>query len=232
VSDADDQLASRLAAIRARIDAAARSAGRDPREVTLVGASKTQPAEVCAAAVRAGCNDLGENRAQELLAKAPVLADDVTTASAVRWHFIGQLQRNKVRALAPWVQLWHSVDREPLAAEIARHQPGARVLIEVSVAGEAQKGGVALGALDALIDACRALDLRVEGLMTVPPLGVDPRPTFATLREAAADRGLTALSMGMTEDFEDAIAEGATIVRVGRAIFGDRGSHRGVGLPG
>lgn len=225
------EIRERVAEVQGRIAAAAQAAGRDPASITLVGASKEQSVERCGAALHAGLTDLGENRAQELLAKAPTLARDETVPTPV-WHFIGQLQRNKVRSIAPWVSWWHSVDRVSLATEIARHQPGARVLLEVSVAGESQKGGIAPAELDALLEACADLGLRAEGLMTVPPLGRDPAPVFAALREMAHARGLLTLSMGMTSDYEVAIREGATIVRVGRAIFGARGEHLDEGLPG
>jgi pyridoxal phosphate enzyme (YggS family) len=165
--------------------------------------------------VAAGVPDVGENRAPELLEKAPVV-------DGARWHFVGTLQRNKVRALAPWIAYWHSVDRDALGAEIARRAPGARVLVEVNVAEEAQKSGCAPGEAPALVDALRDQGLRVEGLMTVPPAEGDPRRWFAALRELAAGLGLHELSMGMSGDFEIAVEEGATMVRVGRALFGER----------
>jgi pyridoxal phosphate enzyme (YggS family) len=203
--------------VRARIaDAAARS-GRDAATVTLVAATKTVAAERVAAVVAAGVPDVGENRAQELLAKA----DAVAGAS---WHFLGRLQRNKVASLARWVQWWQSVDRHDLAAEIARRAPGARVLVEVNLAREPQKGGCAPEETDRLADGCRALGLDVAGLMTVPPAHDDPRRWFASLREQAARLGVRELSMGMTDDFEIAVEEGATMVRVGRALFGERPS--------
>src|SRR2546423_6096735 len=130
-------VAEALAAVRARIDAAAQDADRDPREVTLVVVTKSVAPDAIREALAAGATDIGENRAQDLVAKARVLA---TRGTAPRWHFIGRLQRNKVRAVTPYVGLWQSVDRDDLAAEIARHAPGARVLVQVNVAGEAQKG--------------------------------------------------------------------------------------------
>jgi uncharacterized pyridoxal phosphate-containing UPF0001 family protein len=138
------------------------------------------------------------------------------------WHFLGRLQRNKVRSLAARVTWWQSVDRDPLGTAIARHAPGARVLVEVNLAGEPQKGGCAPGDAARLVDAFRKAGLRVEGLMTIPPAGEDPRPWFAALRELADALGVHELSMGMTDDFEAAVAEGATMVRIGRAIFGAR----------
>jgi PLP dependent protein len=210
---------ARVAEVRERIAAAARRAGREPAAVTLVAATKTVAVERVQAVVDAGVTDLGENRAQELLAKTTFVA---AAPLAVRWHFLGQLQRNKVRALAPWVGCWQSVDRAELGAEIARRAPGARVLVEVNLGEEPQKGGCLPGDLDALVDTLRADGLAVDGLMAVPPHDGDPRPWFAALRERAAALGLAELSMGMSEDFEAAVEEGATMVRVGRALFGPR----------
>ena len=191
------EVGASLREIRDRIDVAARRAGRDPAEVTLIGASKLVPAARIAEALDAGLTDVGENRAQELLAKAPILAERPVPP---RWHFVGRLQRNKVAALTPWVGCWHSVDRPALGEAIARRAPGARVLVE----------------------ALSGLDLDVDGLMTVAPLDGDPRGWFAALRDLGIRLGLRELSMGMSADFEAAIEEGATMVRVGRAIFGAR----------
>jgi len=208
-----------VADVRSRIAAAAARAGRDAGEVTLVAATKTvEPARV-QEIVDAGVTDLGENRAQELLAKTSVAAEP---PAEVRWHFLGRLQRNKVRALAPWVACWQSVDRPELGAEIARRAAGARVLVEVNLGVEPQKGGCAPESLPGLIDGLRAAGLSVEGLMAVPPRGNDPRRWFAALREHGQALGLRELSMGMTDDFEVAVEEGATMVRVGRALFGAR----------
>ncbi len=205
----------RVAEVRGRIDAAAARAGRDPASVRLVAATKTDDVARVQAVVDAGVVDVGENRAQELLAK--------TAVDGARWHFLGQLQRNKVRQLAPWVVCWQSVDRAELGAEIARRAPGARVLVEVNVGEEPQKGGCAPEEVQALVDTLREQGLDVAGLMTVPPHDDDPRRWFARLREQATGLGLTELSMGMTDDYEVAVEEGATIVRVGRALFGPRG---------
>ncbi len=212
-------IADALAEVNDKVRAAARRAGRDPAAVTLIGASKTVPAERIAEALDAGLTDLGENRAQELLAKAPVLA---ARPAPPRWHFVGRLQRNKVAGLAPWVCCWHSVDRLPLGEAIARRAPGARVLVEVNLGEEATKGGCAPGEVTPLVEALRALGLDVDGLMTVAPQNGDARGWFAALRELGARQGLPELSMGMSADFEAAIEEGATMVRVGRAIFGTR----------
>ena len=213
-------VATAITEVRARIAAAARGAGRDPDAVRLVAATKTVPAEQVAEAVALGVTDVGENRAQELLAKADALA----TAPDVRWHFLGRLQRNKVRSLAGRVTWWQSVDREALGIAIARQAPGAQVLLEVNVALEPQKGGCAPTDAPGLADALRRLGLRVEGLMTIPPAGDDPRPWFAALRELGGDLGVHHLSMGMTDDYEIAVEEGATMVRIGRGIFGARRS--------
>jgi pyridoxal phosphate enzyme (YggS family) len=210
-------VAARLAEVRDRIAAAARRSGRPPDAVTLVAVSKTVDVPRIAEAVDAGQSRLGENRAQELLAHASGLARD-----DVEWHFVGRLQRNKVRAIAPLVAWWQSVDRPQLVAEIARHAPGATVLVQVNVGDEPQKGGCAPDAAAGLVDAAREAGLRVPGLMTVPPLEGDPRPHFARLRSLVQRLGLDTLSMGMSNDYEAAIEEGATIVRVGSALFGPR----------
>ena len=213
-----EAIAARVAEVRDRIAAAARAAGREPRAVRLLAATKTQPVEAVRAVVRAGVVDVGENRAQELVAKAPALAD----TDAV-WHFIGRLQRNKVRQLAPWVGCWQSVDRAELVDALGTRVAGARILLEVNVAGEAQKGGCTPAEAPALVDRARAAGLEPVGLMTVAPATGDPRPTFAALRDLAGRLGLAELSMGMTGDYEAAIAEGATVVRLGSALFGPRG---------
>jgi pyridoxal phosphate enzyme (YggS family) len=207
-------VAERVAEVRERIAAAAARAGRDPADVTLVAATKTVDAARVQEVVEAGVVDVGENRAQELLRK--------TDVAGARWHFLGRLQRNKVRQLAPWIACWQSVDRAELGAEIARRAPGARVLVEVNLGEEQQKGGCAPAEVAALVDRLRAEGLDVAGLMAVPPHDDDPGRWFARLREQAVGLGLTELSMGMTDDFEVAVEEGATIVRVGRALFGPR----------
>jgi PLP dependent protein len=144
------------------------------------------------------------------------------------WHFIGRLQRNKIRMLAGTVALWHSIDRAELADPLAKFAPGARVLVEVNLSDESQKGGCRPEETGALIERLRAAGLVVEGLMTVPEVHGDPCPTFARLRELGAGLGVTRLSMGMTADFEAAISEGATIVRVGSAVFGPRSGPEGL----
>jgi len=211
---------TQFAEVRARVDAAARAAGREPNDVGLVVVTKTVPVDVVREAIAEGATDLGENRAQELVAKAEALATG--NGAPIRWHLIGRLQRNKVRALAPHVSLWQSVDREELASDIARHAPGAAVLVQVNVAGEAQKGGCPPHAAPGLVDRCRAHGLTVRGLMTIPPAAGDPGPVFRALRALTDELALPTCSMGMSGDFEQAIAAGATMVRVGTAVFGPR----------
>jgi pyridoxal phosphate enzyme (YggS family) len=214
-------VAAALASVRARLDAAARAAGRDPSEVTLVAVTKgVDPARI-RAAVEAGQRDLGENRAQELRAHHAALGA-TPGCEGVRWHFVGRLQTNKVRAVAPLVARWHSVDRPELVPLLARHAPAVPALVQVNLAGEATKGGCTPAAAPALVDALRGAGVPVDGLMTVPPAARDPAPYFDALRRLAERLGLAELSMGMTGDFEVAVAHGATIVRVGTAVFGPR----------
>jgi pyridoxal phosphate enzyme (YggS family) len=218
VTDEPDlDVATRVAAVRERVAASARAAGRAPDAIRLVAATKTQSVDAVRAVLAAGVTDVGENRAQELVAKAPELADAAPT-----WHFIGRLQRNKINQLAPWVQWWESVDRAELVDALASRAPGARLLVEVNVAGEAQKGGCPPADAPALVERARAGGLAPVGLMTVAPATGDPRPVFAGLRELAQRLELPELSMGMSGDYEAAIAEGATTVRVGTALFGAR----------
>lgn len=207
-------VAGQVTEVREQIAAAASRAGRDPASVTLVAATKTVTPALVAEVIAAGVPDVGENRAQELLAK--------TAVAGARWHFLGQLQRNKVRALAPWVSCWQSVDRVELGLEIAHRAPGARVLVQVNLGEEPQKGGCRPAAVGPLVEALAGAGLDVAGLMTVPPHDGEPRRWFARLRELAGGLGLTELSMGMTEDYAVAVEEGATLVRVGRALFGAR----------
>jgi pyridoxal phosphate enzyme (YggS family) len=217
-------LAQRLAEVKARIAAAAAHSGRDEGEITLVAVSKTFSAEVVAEAVAAGVTDLGENRAQELRDKVAALGP------VARWHFVGHLQSNKVRHVVGSCALIHSVDSAALAKEIAgraeRSGLEQEVLIEVNVSGEAAKHGVDPSALSGLLTHIGGLEgIHATGLMTIPPWPEDPeesRPFYKELAALAREHGLARLSMGMTKDFEVAIAEGATLVRVGEAIFGER----------
>lgn len=209
-------VAERLARVRDRIVAA----GGDPAAVAVVGVTKGFDAGTARAALDAGLAELGENYAQELVAKAQALGPP----SGARWQFIGRLQRNKVRQLAPFVHRYQSVDRAELVDELARRAPGARLLLQVATTGEPGKGGCPPGEVGALLERARGLGLVVEGLMAVGP--TDPaqpvRPAFAALRRLVDAHGLDICSMGMTDDLEEAVGEGSTMVRVGRALFGDR----------
>lgn len=223
-----DEIAARLAAVRARIARAARRSAREPAAVRLVVASKTQPPEAIRAAYAAGAREFGENYVQEAAAKQDALAD----LKELRWHLIGHLQTNKARDAANRFVLIHSLDSARLASALGRARPAPRVavLVEVNAAAEASKSGVAAAEVQRLIEEARAT-VEILGLMTIPPPAPDPersRGHFAALRtmrdRLAATTGLalSELSMGMTDDFDVAIEEGATIVRVGRAIFGER----------
>jgi pyridoxal phosphate enzyme (YggS family) len=225
---------TRLQAVRDRIAAACARSGRDPSEVTLVGVSKTHPPETVREAFAAGLRDFGENRVQEAEGKVEALAD--LRAAGLRWHLIGHLQANKARKAAALFDVVHSVDDaglgarlERAAAEQGRVLP---VLVQVDLAGEATKFGLEESSLTATLESLRALpSLRGEGLMVLPPYFEDPeatRPFFGrlrALRDQGVARGLcgSQLSMGMSHDFEVAIEEGATLVRVGTALFGARG---------
>jgi len=208
-------VAERLDDVRARIASAARATGRDADAVELVVVTKSATIPQLLDAWNAGAADFGENRAQDLIPKANAVPD----GKGVRWHFIGRLQRNKVRSVSAVVSLWQSVDREELAQEIAHRALVRVVLVQVSLAGEEQKGGCPPHELDRLIDATQRSGCTVRGLMTVPPASGDPRPVFSRLRALTDTAGLPVCSMGMSGDFEAAIAEGSTMVRVGSAIF-------------
>ncbi len=218
------ELAARIAAVRARIEAACARAGRDPGAVTLIGVSKTRGAATIAAAHAAGLRDFGENRVQEAAQKIDTLrAAGISPA----WHLVGHLQTNKVRAALGLFAILHGVDSERLAAVISRtaRRP-ARVLLQVNMAGEASKHGADPAAAAALAERIARLpNVDLAGLMTVAPRADNPedvRPVFRRLRLLRDALGLRELSMGMTDDFEVAVQEGATLVRVGRAIFGER----------
>ena len=217
-------IAERLREVRAQIAAASARAGRSPDDVTLLAVSKRHSVESIEAAYAAGQRAFGENYAQELVEKAAALEG----RADLGWHFIGQLQRNKARALTPIANLTvQTLDSIRLARELDKRAEAALdVFVQVNVAAEPQKGGCALAELDAVLDAVGASEhLRARGLMTIPPAVDDPedsRRWFAALRELASARGLRELSMGMSADLEIAIEEGATLVRVGTAIFGAR----------
>lgn len=218
-------LIDRVVENRARVEQRIAEAGGDLDAVTLVAVTKGFGVEAPLAAVAAGLRDVGENYAQELEAKAAAARTDGSGGmSDLRWHFLGGIQRNKIRRLAPLVHLWHSVDRVEVAEEIARRRPGAAVLVQVNLSGEPQKGGCSWEDLEALVARGRELDLAVRGLMGVAPAGPAEaaRPGFRRLAEARRRLGLAELSIGMSGDLEVAVEEGATIVRVGTALFGPR----------
>ncbi len=213
-----DGFEDRLAVVRARIEAAA----PDPDEVTLVAVTKGFGADAVRAALAAGIATVGENYADELVSKATVVAAD--PGPAPEWHYLGAIQRNKVARLAPLVSCWQSVCRVEEGRAIARRHPGARVLVEVDVAGLPGRGGVPAGEVPSLVAALRDEDLDIAGLMTVGPPGPPEgaRPGFREVTRLADSLGLEVRSMGMTDDLEVALDEGSTMVRVGRALFGAR----------
>lgn len=228
-----EALAARLAETRERIATAARGAGRHPGDVMLLGVTKTHPPALARAAVELGLADLAENRVQELLAKR-------TEVPGARWHLVGRLQRNKVKDIVGTHTLVHSVDRrslvDALSARAERDGVVQRLLVQVNVGDDPAKGGCSLTETEGLVAYARARpNLAVEGLMTIlplPPDGADPaeqaRPLFGALRaqrDVLRERfpEVVHLSMGMSADLEAAVAEGATMVRVGTALFGPRG---------
>jgi len=226
----EQPIAARLAEVRGRIAAAARSAGRDPEAVRLVGVSKRQPAEAVRAALDAGLRDFGENFVQEALDKMDALGE-----TPARWHFIGALQSNKTAAVAERFDWVHSVDRLKLARRLSAQRPAGlaplNVCVQVNIGDEQSKSGVAPAETAALAREIAGLPrLALRGLMAVPPAESDPERQRAWCRQLAAlYEGLRAegvpldtLSMGMSADLEAAIAEGATLVRIGTAIFGER----------
>lgn len=225
-----NDISSRLQSVREQVAAAARNAGRDPDDVELVAVSKAHGPPAVREAFDAGQRVFGESRAQEMIAKVPGLP------SATRWHFIGHLQKNKIRKILPLVELIHAVDSVELAMEIDRigGELGLfpRLLLEVNVAGEQTKFGFTPAAVRQQIERLLVLPrVQIEGLMTIAPIAEraeDARPIFAELRalrdsiNREASSLLTTLSMGMSGDFVVAVQEGATLVRVGSAIFGPR----------
>ncbi len=232
------RLSDNYARVQERIDAARQRAGRDD-EVRLVAVSKTQSVEVVAAAYRAGMRLFGENRVEEAGPKAEALARMIAPGPPPAWHMIGHLQSRKAAHVLPWASMVHSIDSTRLATRLNRmleEEKAGRalsILLEVNVSGEASKEGFARVDLRAAVETISALPhLRIEGLMTMAPIVADPgqaRPVFRDLRRLRDELAATFpgvrfhhLSMGMSDDFEVAIEEGATIVRIGRAIFGER----------
>ncbi len=216
IATPDDSLVEQIAERRERI--LGRIAELTDRSVRLVCVTKGHPVEVALAAQAAGCTDLGESYAQELVAKASLVEGDV------RWHFIGNLQSNKVRSLAGVVSQWHTVDRSSLAVEIAKRAPGAEVLVQLDLAGLPGRGGAEPADVADLVAQCTGLGLDVRGLMGVGPPGdpEDARPGFRMLCAMADDLGLSERSIGMSGDLEVAVTEGSTVVRIGTALVGPR----------
>jgi pyridoxal phosphate enzyme (YggS family) len=230
-------LRERAALVLGRIERAARRAGRDPREVKLVAVSKTHPAALVREAAAAGLKEFGENRVQEAEAKVAELEHDTR---GLRWHLIGGLQANKARRAARLFDLIHSIDSAALVERLERvcaeeGRESLEVLLQADLAGEATKGGADESELSAIVEALgRCARVRCRGLMILPPFFEDAervRPYFRRLRDlrgelrarGAFGEGEGELSMGMSHDYEAAVEEGATLVRVGTAIFGERG---------
>lgn len=239
-------IATRYRRVRARIEDAARRSGRDPAAVTLVVVTKAFDPTAVRAALAAGALDLGENYVQEAVRKMEALESDVASdpERVLRWHFVGRLQQNKAAKAARLFDVIHTLDSEALGRRLdgigARRARKIHVLVEVNTGGEPSKAGVQYRDAGDLVRTLTTLEhLRVDGLMTIPPFSLDPeasRPYFralASLRNDLALRGfdLPHLSMGMTDDYEVAIEEGATIVRVGRGIFGERPRRAGAASP-
>ncbi len=217
--------AERLEEVRRRIREAAREAGRDPEEITLIAVSKTFPEDTVLPVIEAGQRHFGENRVQEARAKWPALRDRF---SDIILHLIGPLQTNKVKDAVRLFDVIHTVDRPKLARELRREmdRQGRElpVFVQVNTGEEPQKAGVLPAEADAFIEACRnEHGLDVIGLMCIPPVNEPPAPHFALLAKIAARHGLKRLSMGMSGDYDVAVKMGATHVRVGSAIFGPRG---------
>lgn len=216
-------IAARLAEVRARIATAASEAGRDAQAVTLVAVSKTHPASAVTTALAAGQKVFGENRVQEAQGKFPALK---AAHPALRLHLIGPLQTNKVRDALEVFDVIETIDRPKLARAVAKECDKLGVApecyIQVNTGEEAQKAGLAPSEADAFIAECRALGLRLAGLMCIPPFDEEPSLHFAFLREIARRNGLAGLSMGMSGDYETAVRFGATVVRVGTGVFGTR----------
>jgi PLP dependent protein len=209
-----ESIASRLADVRRRLQAT----GRDPDSLRIVAVTKGWGADTIEAARSVGIPDVGENYAQELLAKAGA------GAQQVHWHFLGPVQRNKVRRLAPLVSSWHGLDRLVAVDAVATASPGVEVFVQVNLTGAPDRPGCPPDEVPALVEYCRSRPLALSGLMTVAPAGDvrQARECFRRLARLAQEMGLRELSMGMSDDFEVAAQEGATTLRLGRVLFGPR----------
>lgn len=220
---ASDTADSRLSAIRDRIARATTIARRDPADVTLIAISKTHEADAIRPLIDAGQRIFGENRVQEAAAKWPALREETP---GIALHLVGQLQSNKAEDAVALFDAIHSVDRPSLVTALARAMDKAdrrpACFIQVNIGDEPQKGGCAVAELPALLAEVRSAALPLAGLMAVPPLGVDAAPYFALLAKLARDHDVSGLSIGMSDDFETAVTLGATHVRVGTALFGER----------
>jgi len=217
-----------LADIQNRVETACQKAGRSPQDVELIAVSKVQPNARVEAVLNGGYRVFGENKVQEAQGKWP---DFKAKFSGVKLHLIGPLQSNKVRPAMALFDAIHTLDREKLARRIATEAQalGASpaLFIQVNTGEEPQKAGVLPAEVDAFVKACQGFDLKINGLMCIPPVGEEPSLHFALLAKMAKRNGLSGLSMGMSSDFESAIALGATHVRVGAAIFGERVTAQG-----
>lgn len=209
-----------LRALRTRIE----RAGGDPDAVTVVAVTKYQPIDAVRDSIEVGLLDVGENRADALVERATALEAE----GRLRWHYLGQIQRNKLARLAPHVALWQSVDRPELGPAIAKRAPGAQVLVEVNLTDDPQRGGASLAAVPGLVRDLQSDGLGVRGLMAVGPLGGPEaaRPGFTAVVRCADDLGLPVRSLGMSDDIEVAIECGSTMVRVGSALFAAASGHR------
>jgi uncharacterized pyridoxal phosphate-containing UPF0001 family protein len=236
----DSPLDRRLAEVKERIAAV----GGDPDSVALVAVTKGFGADMVRDAMRAGVSDIGENYAQELLAKAAALdgasgaagstgdgstgegqtGENPTGDGQPRWHFLGTPQRNKISRLAPFVTLWQGMDRAKALDHLAALKPGASILVQVNVVGDPAKAGCSVNEVPDLVGRGRQIGLDVRGLMCVGPAGDvrAARRSFATLARLGGDNAVGQLSMGMSDDFEAAVSEGSTMVRLGRILFGPR----------
>ncbi len=234
--DADTVLAAQIAERMQVLNQRIAAATDRPDDVSIIAVSKRHPAAAVEAARSIGLRDFGENYAQELAGKAVEVADTLdgsggdqhgSDSDAIRWHFVGGLQRNKIKLIADSVYLWQSIDRLALVRTLADRAPGAKLLVQVNTTDEAQKSGCSVADAPQLVEEAENLGLSVRGLMTIGPTepGADPRPAFEalrTLRDRLARPQLTELSMGMSGDLELALAEGATMLRIGTDIFGPR----------